>query len=81
MVKVRFFGMARINFDRKEMQLEAASVKELTEKIATETGLDAKDIKQYLIFVNEINIDKLKRFRTKLEDGDEVLFLSPSSGG
>ncbi len=81
MVNVRLFGMARINFDKKSLQIEATSVKELVQKMAKMTGIPEKDAKQYLIFVNEINIDKLKRFRTKLNDGDEVLFLSPSSGG
>ncbi len=81
MVNVRLFGMARINFDKKAFQIEAASVKELVQKMAKMTGIPKSDAKQYLIFVNEINIDKLKRFRTKLNDGDEVLFLSPSSGG
>lgn len=81
MVKVRFFGMARINFDKKGFETEAATVKELVHKVAEATGIDEKEAKQYLIYVNEVNIDKLNRFRTKLHDGDEVLFLSPSSGG
>lgn len=81
MVTVRFFGMARLNFGKRELTLDVSDMNELVGKLSDETGIDTKSVKQYLIFVNEVNIDNLKRFRTRLSDGDEILFLSPSSGG
>lgn len=81
MVEVRFYGISRIKLGRKEMNIDAESVKELQSKIAEELALPIKDVSNFLVFVNEVNIDKLKGFKTKLHDGDTVMFLSPSSGG
>lgn len=81
MVKVRFFGIARIKFKEKEIQIESSNVKELLQKIAERYNITLKDAKQFLIYVNDVNITDLKVFRTPLKDGDEVIFLSPSSGG
>ena len=30
---------------------------------------------------NDVNIASLKMYKTKLNDGDKVMFLSPASGG
>jgi len=81
MVTVKFFGIARIKFQEKEICVESSSVKELCEVIAKRYNVPVKDVKQFLIYVNEVNIVDLKTFRTPLKDGDKLMFLSPSSGG
>ncbi|MEG1529183.1 MAG: MoaD/ThiS family protein [Clostridia bacterium] len=81
MIEVRFFGTARLNLNMKYLELDAKSVSELLKKIEIEANVPPKFARNYLIYVNEVNIDKLKRFRTKLNDGDKIMILSPSSGG
>lgn len=81
MIGIRFFGMARLKLKLKEAQVEANNVQEMLEKVAEKAGVHKKEMKQYLIYVNEVNISKLKKYKTPLKDGDEILILSPSSGG
>ncbi|HKL94591.1 MAG TPA: MoaD/ThiS family protein [Clostridia bacterium] len=81
MVHIKFFGTARVKFGKSEMVANAKCVKELLQIVADEFGVRVKDIKQFLIYVNEINISKLKMWRTKLYEGDQIMFLSPASGG
>lgn len=81
MIEVKMFGTARLALKMKSTQVDADNVKDMLKKVAHQAGVPEKKMKQYLIFVNEINIDKLHRFRTKLHDGDTVMILSPSSGG
>lgn len=81
MIEVKFFGTARLALNMKSTQAEASTVDELLKKIAEQANVPPKKMKQFLIYVNEINIDKLQRFRTKLKEGDKVMVLSPSSGG
>ena len=81
MVKVYLYGTARVQFKEKVVELDVKNVKELLVKIAERYNVKPKDVKQHLIFVNEVNIQSLKNYRTELKDGDVVYLLSPASGG
>ena len=81
MVNVKFFGTARVKFQTRSLDVDADDVKTLIEKIAKYFGINEKDLKQFLVYVNEKNITELKMYKTKLADGDTVMFLSPASGG
>lgn len=82
MVKVKFYGMIRLNAGLAELELEAKTIGELIGLIDYKVeGLNEKDLKNCVILVNQINMLKLRKLKTTLKDGDEVLFLSPASGG
>ncbi len=81
MVTVKLYGAARVQFKEKQFTIEAASVAELLDVVAARYGVKRKDMKQFLIYVNEENIHTLKMYQTKLNEGDEVMLLSPASGG
>lgn len=81
MVTVKLFGAARINFKDKAVELDASNVKEVLEKLSEKYGASIKDLKQFVYFVNDVNIDKLKMYRTPLKDGDVVMVISLGSGG
>ncbi|MDD4839309.1 MAG: MoaD/ThiS family protein [Clostridia bacterium] len=81
MVYVKFFGSARVKFEKKEMEADCSDIKTLLQIISKEFGVEVKDVKQFLVYVNEVNINKLKMWRTKLSDGDKIMLLSPASGG
>ena len=81
MVKVKFFGTARVLLKDKEMEGDFKNVKEMLDGIIQKYGVTMKDMKQYYVYVNEVNISKLKKYKTELKDGDVVYLLSPASGG
>lgn len=82
MVKVKFFGLLRLDIKLKEIEVEANSVKELLFAVAEKTQVfSAKELKGYLIYVNGTLSTKLKGYRTKLCDGDTVIMMNPASGG
>jgi len=62
--------------------VEAVTVKEILKHIKKLYGTKAKKLaKTMLIVVNGQSILLLKRFKTKLKDGDEVGFLPICGGG
>lgn len=82
MIKVKFFGLLRLDLQLKEIEVQASTVKELLAAVAEKTGkFTARELKGYLIYVNGTLSTKLKGYRTKLSDGDEIIMMNPSSGG
>ena len=71
MIEVKFFGTARVKFQ----------VRSIISVVAERFCIREKEVKQFLIYVNDVNIASLKMYKTKLNDGDKVMFLSPASGG
>lgn len=81
MVTVSFFGAARLDFDTKEIILDAKDIASVVQQICQKFNITKKKARQYLYFVNEQNITELKMWRTKLNKGDKIMLLSPASGG
>lgn len=81
MVKVLLYGIARLKFETKELNIEAKTIKELLIKIGELKSIKFKEMKNFLIYVNDVNITSLNMYKTKLHDKDIVMLLSPSSGG
>lgn len=82
MVRVRFFGPARLLAKRSGVPVEAGNVRELLESLAgLDDGVDLPALRDALIFVNGVSIHKLKGFKTRLADGDEVQIFYPMGGG
>ncbi|HKL73706.1 MAG TPA: MoaD/ThiS family protein [Clostridia bacterium] len=82
MVKVEFFGLYRLSYKMSTWQTTASSINDLLEKLAQEYDVyTIKELKNSVIMVNGVNFLKLKKYRTKLSDGDTVFIMSPASGG
>ena len=63
-------------------QVEAAAVKDILRHIKMSFGAEAEKLaKTMLIAVNGESILHLARFKTVLQDGDEVSFLPICGGG
>ena len=84
MVKVKLFGMLRLDSGLKELELEAATVKELYPQILAEaiiarpgTRISPKDIDGCIIMINGVQGKK----SSVLNDGDTVMLMSPVCGG
>lgn len=81
-VKVEFFGLYRLNYGMKETELEAKDVKELFIRLHKANPFySVKELKNSIVIINDVNFNNLKKYKTKLSDGDTVLIMSPASGG
>lgn len=81
MVTVRLYGAARVKFGVKEVEEKADNVKHLLQYLAARFNVKYASLKQFNVFVNEVNISELKMYHTKLNDGDIIMLVSPASGG
>lgn len=84
MVKVKLFGIFRLDTGIREMEAEASSVKELLPQVlekAKENNpkikMTLKDLDGCIVVVNGVQKNKT----VKLRDGDEVMLMSPVCGG
>lgn len=84
MVTVKLFGLLRLDSGVKQLELEAATVRELYPKLledlsrrAPDCGLTLKDLKACAVAVNECPAKP----GTKLQDGDIVYLIPPIAGG
>ena len=77
MIKVRFFGLLRLDNGVKSVEVDAKNIKELYPRVEEASGIPVKELKGCNIFIN----GKRKKSNQKLNDGDEVMFLVPSCGG
>ena len=84
MVKVKLFGLFRLDTGLKELSAEARSVKELypillaeAKKAKPATAITAADIDGCIIMIN----GKQGKKSSRLSDGDEVMLMSPVCGG
>ncbi len=83
MITVKFCGVLRLAHKVNELQIEDVSnikelVKQVSVKVPTATE---KELRACLIFINDENITHLKMYRSRLSDGDKVIFMSPVGGG
>ena len=75
MITVKLFGLVRLETGIKELQIEAANVKELKRQLIR--YLPEEKIKGCVLFING---KQSNRF-TKLNDGDQVMLMPPVAGG
>lgn len=77
MVTVKMFGPLRLKTEFKNFSAELHSVREACAEMEKRTGFPEKEFKACVFMVNGTPA----KIRTKLKDGDELVFLAPSGGG
>lgn len=84
MVTVKLFGLLRLDTGVKQLELEAATVRELYPKLLEalhnaqrNSSVTFKDLKACAVAVNE----SPAKPGTKLHDGDVVYLIPPIAGG
>ena len=84
MVKVKLFGLFRLDTGLKELSADVQTVKELypvlleeAKKANPATKITAADIDGCIVVINGKQCKK----SAKLKDGDEVWLMSPVCGG
>ena len=75
MITVKLFGLVRLETGIKELQVEAANVKELRRELIRHIPEDK--LRGCALLVNG---KQANRF-TKLRDGDQVMLMPPVAGG
>lgn len=74
MVKVRIFGVVRLQTGIASYETDAGSLRELLGSIP---GLTEKEARDLVVLVNGKSVGRNYRF----QDGDEVALLAPAGGG
>ncbi len=78
MITVKLFGLLRLDSGIKELTLDAASIAEVQQILLSESDrITKKDIDGCVILINGKQGSK----RSKLQDGDQVVLMSPVAGG
>ncbi len=78
MITVKLFGLLRLDSGIKEMTLDASSIAEVKNALlAKNDRITKRDVESCVILVN----GKPSNMRSKLEDGDQVVLMSPVAGG
>ena len=76
MIRVKLYGLLRIDSGIRERQLEATTVREVLEDLER-CGIPRKKLDAAVILVGGNSANK----RSKLTDGDTVVLMSPVAGG
>lgn len=81
MIKVKLFGVIRLDTGIKELSVDVRQVKEIYPILIKEikknnplSSITTNDLGECLVSINDIEVDK----NAKLNDGDEVMLLSPA---
>jgi molybdopterin converting factor small subunit len=78
MVKVRFFGVLRVDYKVKEMDCPVLkNISALLDHIAANSKIPLEELKSCAYYINK----KVSKQSAKLADGDEVMILIPTAGG
>lgn len=82
MPRVKFYGESRLVLQVDQLTIQGRTVKEVIRNIDSLYDVNCRPIlKNSIIFVNQVNFLKLKRYKTCLSEDDELVFLSPVAGG
>ena len=76
MITVKLYGLLRIESGIKQRQMEAGTIKEVLGALAV-CGIPKRDLDGCVILINGNSASK----RSKLQDGDTVVLMSPVAGG
>lgn len=75
MITVKLFGLVRLETGIKELQIDAANVKELKRELSRH--IPEEKIKGCVLLING---KQASRF-TKVKEGDQVMLMPPVAGG
>lgn len=75
MITVKLFGLVRLETGIKELQIDAATVRELRKALTR--YIPEEKVKGCVLLVNGRQTNQF----TKLKDGDQVMLMPPVAGG
>ena len=82
MIHVKCMHLLRSKYGITEVDVEASTVEGVIQSLKHHhPELDEQDFYQAVLFVNKQKISHVKRFETRLNEGDEVVFTNFVGGG
>lgn len=82
MITVKFFGLIRVDNNISHIVVKEGKVRQVLGEVKKACpGISEQQLMQAIMFVNKKHITGNKGFSMVLKDGDELVLISPSSGG
>lgn len=82
MITVRLFGLISIENNISLLNIGAGKVGWILDEIIRQCpGITRKRLQQSVMFINKEQVNVYKVLSRTLKDGDELVLISPSSGG
>lgn len=82
MITVKFFGLISIDYNIRQLTVREGKVSDvLKEIIQRRPDISEQQLIQAIMMINKKPVSGKKRLSTELKDGDELVLLSPVSGG
>lgn len=82
MITVRLFGLISIENNISLLNMEEGKVSRILDELVRQhPGITMKKLQQSVMFINKEPVNLYKVLSRTLKDGDELVLISPSSGG
>jgi len=82
MITVKFFGLISVDHNIKQLIVKEGKVRDVLKEIILQCpNLSNQQLMQAIMIINKKRTSGNTRFSIELKDGDELVFLNPSSGG
>ncbi|MGE5676732.1 MAG: MoaD/ThiS family protein [Pseudomonadota bacterium] len=82
MITVRIFGLISVEYDISRMYIEEGMVSRILDEMVRQCpGISRGKLQQSVMFINKEQVNVHKVLSRTLKDGDELVLISPSSGG
>ena len=82
MITVKFFGLISVDYNIMQLHVKEGTVRQVLNEIRhSYPNISEQQLLQVIMFINKQHISGNKRLSVVLKDGDELVLISPSSGG
>ena len=82
MITVKFFGLISVDYNIRQLQVKAGTVRQVLKEIRHSCpNISEEQLLQVVMFINKQHISGNKRLSVVLKEGDELVLISPASGG
>jgi len=82
MITVSFFGVMSVNSKIRKIEMKEGTVRDVLAEITSlYPDITEKQLKHSMMVINKKHVSGRKRLSIHLAAGDELVFLTPSSGG
>ena len=82
MITVKFFGLISVDCNIRQLHVKAGTVRQVLKEIRHSCpNISEEQLLQVIMFINKQHISGNKRLSVVLKEGDELVLISPASGG
>ena len=82
MITVKFFGLISVDYNIRQLHVKAGTVRQVLKEIRHSCpDISEEQLLQVVMFINKQHISGNKRLSVVLKEGDELVLISPASGG